>query len=69
MYICICNAIRDTELRDAARKCAGDVDCVYACLGVQPQCGQCLDEATAILIEERQVAMVQDAMVQDMVRA
>lgn len=60
MYICICNAIRETELRDAARQCAGDVDTVYACLGVQPQCGQCLDEATSILIEERQAARAQD---------
>lgn len=53
MYICICNAIRDCELRTAARKCPGDVDAVYACLGKQAQCGQCLDEATEILIEER----------------
>lgn len=53
MYICICNAIRDTELRQAARQHPGDADAVYACLGKTPQCGQCLDEAAEILIEER----------------
>ena len=56
MYICICNAIRDTELRQAARQHPGDADAVYACLGKTPQCGQCLDEAAEILIEERERA-------------
>jgi bacterioferritin-associated ferredoxin len=53
MYVCICNAIRECELRKAARACAGDIDSVYASLGKTPQCAQCLDEATDILIEER----------------
>ena len=56
MFICVCNAIRDTELRAAARCHAGDADAVYACLGKTPQCGQCLDEAAEILIEERERA-------------
>jgi bacterioferritin-associated ferredoxin len=54
MYVCVCNAIRECELRRAARRCKGDVDAVYAHLGHQPQCGQCLDEAAHILIEERE---------------
>ena len=53
MYICVCNAIRENELREAARCHAGDADAVYAKLGCTPQCGQCLDEAAMILIEER----------------
>ncbi|MEY4722452.1 MAG: hypothetical protein RIQ46_2177 [Pseudomonadota bacterium] len=53
MYICICNAIRETDLRCAARRIPGDADAVYAALGHQPQCGQCLDDAATILIEER----------------
>ncbi len=56
MFICVCNAIRDTELRQAARQHPGDADAVYACLGKTPQCGQCLDEAAEILIEERERA-------------
>lgn len=53
MYICVCNAIRETDLRDAARSCTGDPDAIYEKLGKVPQCGQCLDEAAEILIEER----------------
>lgn len=53
MFICICNAIRETELRSAARQCSGDADAVYEALGHRPQCGQCLDEAAEVLIEER----------------
>ena len=53
MFICICNAIRETDLRCAARRCPGDADAVYDHLGYQPQCGQCLDDAAAILIDER----------------
>ncbi|MDP3908371.1 bacterioferritin-associated ferredoxin [Novosphingobium sp.] len=56
MFICVCNAIRDTDLRATARQCAGGVDAVYACMGKAPQCGQCLDEAAEILIEERELA-------------
>ncbi len=53
MYVCICNAIRECDFREAARACPGDADAVYECLGKQAQCGQCLDEAAEILIEER----------------
>lgn len=53
MYVCVCNAIRDTELRAAARTCEGGPDEVYAALGKIPQCAQCFDEAAEIIIDER----------------
>ena len=53
MYVCICNAIRETDFRRAAHACPGGVDAVYESLGCRPQCGQCLDDAAHILIEER----------------
>ena len=56
MYVCICNAIRECELREAAHACPGDADAVYESLGERPQCGQCLDEAAMILISEREAA-------------
>ena len=59
MYVCICNAIRETDLRDAARSSCGDADAIYAKLGKTPQCGQCLDEAAEILIEERFTSTVE----------
>jgi len=54
MYVCVCNAIRDSELRHAARRVEGDVEAVYASLGCEPQCCMCLDEAEEIIVEERQ---------------
>lgn len=53
MFVCICNAIRDTELRSAARSCSGDAEAVYHSLGRPPQCRQCIDEASEILAQER----------------
>ena len=55
MYVCICNAIRETDLRQMARKTSGDAVAAYAALGKRPNCGTCLKEADAILFEEREL--------------
>jgi len=55
MYVCVCNAIRESEFRRAARQVEGDVEAVYALLGWEPQCRTCLDEAEELLLEERQL--------------
>jgi bacterioferritin-associated ferredoxin len=56
MYICICNAIREKDLRAAARCCRDGAEELYARLGRTPQCRQCLDEADDIVAEERALA-------------
>lgn len=53
MYTCICNAIRETDLRAAATGSDGDAVAVYAALGKAPNCGQCLEKAEKLLAEER----------------
>lgn len=53
MYVCVCNAIRECEFRRAARLGSGDAAAVYAALGKAPQCGQCLDDADDLVIDER----------------
>ena len=58
MYICVCNAIRECELRRAALRAPGDAEAVYAALGKRPNCGQCLDEADEIIDEERALAAI-----------
>lgn len=58
MYICICNAIRECDLRRAARCCSGDAEAVYAAMGKRPNCGQCLEEANEIVAEEREEAFL-----------
>lgn len=54
MYTCICNAIRETDLRQAARRHCGDAESVYAKLGKRPSCGQCLEEAEDVITEARE---------------
>lgn len=56
MYICVCNAISESELRRAAQLCPGDAESVYATLGKQPNCRCCLDEADELLSQERECA-------------
>ena len=53
MYVCICNAIRECDLRAAARCTGGDAEAVYEALGKRPNCRQCLDDAHDIMVEER----------------
>ena len=57
MYICVCNAIKECELRKAARLCPGDAEGVYAALGKKPNCGQCLEEADELIAEERSAVL------------
>ena len=57
MYVCICNAIREKDLRTAARCCRDGAEELYAKLGRTPQCRQCLDEASEIVADERQTAL------------
>lgn len=56
MYVCICNAIRESELRCAARTSRCDVEALYARMGKRPQCAQCLEDAEDIVAEERSMA-------------
>lgn len=42
MYICLCNALNDTQIRcavDAGARSAGQI---YAVLGCAPRCGKCV---------------------------
>ena len=42
-YICICNSITDSDLRDAEANGARTHDEVFAHFGTAPQCGCCID--------------------------
>lgn len=53
MYICVCNAIREKDLKVAARCTSGDAEAVYAALGKRPNCGQCLADAQLLIEEAR----------------
>ncbi len=52
MVVCICNAIRESDVRDAARKGAACPRTAYEAMGRRPRCGQCLPFARSIIEEE-----------------
>lgn len=57
MYVCICNAIREKDLRAAARCCRDGAEAIYTAMGRPPQCRQCLDDAEDVLAQERGPAL------------
>lgn len=63
MYVCICNAIREADLRAAALTSGGNAQATYATLGKRPNCGQCLREAGQIIAQERALASCENVAV------
>jgi len=53
MIVCVCNALRERDVRSKARETGGGPGRVYASLGCKPQCCQCLPFADRIIREER----------------
>jgi bacterioferritin-associated ferredoxin len=56
MVVCVCNGIRERELRCVARSGANNPSAAYAALGRRPRCGQCFSFAREILASERATA-------------
>lgn len=54
MYVCICNAITDTQIRQAAKSGVEDLWSLQKKLGVAAGCGSCKEIASDILRSERQ---------------
>jgi bacterioferritin-associated ferredoxin len=51
MYICLCNAITERQVRECARSGARSVDELTARLGVGSGCGRCIECAVEVLRE------------------
>ena len=58
MYVCICNAITDKQIRKAARSGVSDLWALQRELGVASGCGSCKEVASEILRESRTVEPV-----------
>ncbi len=61
MIVCSCNAIRETEVRTAARRGCPCPDSAYRSLGCEMQCGSCRDYAAEIIDEERKALVATTA--------
>jgi bacterioferritin-associated ferredoxin len=56
MVVCVCNAIREKDLRKAAEQGVTSASEAYALLGRRPKCGQCFRFAESLLTDLRQPA-------------
>jgi bacterioferritin-associated ferredoxin len=52
MVVCVCNAIREKDVRAAVRQGASCPRSAYASLGRRPRCGQCMPFAREIIASE-----------------
>lgn len=51
MYVCVCNAITDREIRQCADLGACSISELSSCLGVATNCGRCAQTAQQVLDE------------------
>jgi bacterioferritin-associated ferredoxin len=49
MFVCICNAVTDRQIRAQAECCRGSVAQIYRALGARVQCGRCVPAAKSII--------------------
>jgi bacterioferritin-associated ferredoxin len=56
MIVCVCNAIRESEVRAAARAGASCPTSAYRARGCKPRCGQCFSFAREVIAAERATA-------------
>lgn len=61
MIVCSCNAIRDIDVRAAARRGCPCPESAYRSLGCEFECGSCRDFATEIIDQERAALLHTDA--------
>jgi bacterioferritin-associated ferredoxin len=55
MVVCVCNAIKEKDVREAARNGARSARCMFRAAGCRPKCAQCVQFAQDIIANEQQV--------------
>ena len=63
MYVCICNAVTERQIRDAASGGVNDLWSLQRELGVAAGCGSCMETASAILNEVQGAAVAPQPVV------
>ena len=59
MYVCVCNAITEDQLRQAIAAGAKNLDDLREALGLGDQCGKCLEDMRQYFSEEASVMALQ----------
>jgi bacterioferritin-associated ferredoxin len=58
LYVCICNALRDRDLAEAAGPDTRSVADVFRRCGRRPQCGKCLPDVAQMIEDARSAEAV-----------
>ncbi len=58
MFVCICNAVSDHEIREHARRGVDSLEELRMRTGCADCCGQCADEAEAVLMSSQRISRV-----------
>ena len=61
MYVCLCNALTDRDLRPHLASATSSVSMVYRACGCLPQCGKCVPFVRQMLREGREGATLGQA--------
>jgi bacterioferritin-associated ferredoxin len=61
MYVCLCNAVTDREIRQCADLGARTLSDLGDALGVATCCGRCADTADRVLREHTEATIVLEA--------
>jgi bacterioferritin-associated ferredoxin len=51
MYVCVCHAVTETDVRGHVASGAGSPKAVRAACGMRPGCGSCVQRIRALLAE------------------
>jgi len=62
MYVCVCNAVTESEIRQAVELGARSLQDLQHSLGVAANCGKCASSACCMLRAEGQKQMSCDGM-------
>lgn len=58
MYICICNGVTDSEIKEAVAKGATELADLQMTLGVATCCGKCADAACSFLPNPEPIPLI-----------
>ena len=61
MYVCVCNAITDRDVRASAQCDGCTVSAIYRSLGRQPKCGKCVPLVRQLLRQVTEIPQPQHA--------
>ena len=62
MYVCICNAVTEDDVRSCVAAGAGSTKAVRAAFGMRPGCGTCTRRLCALVSQGRTAADLTDAL-------